>query len=223
MPADARVLNMGALYTCLLEVALALRHLHNTNLAHCDVKPGNVLLRSNPRDPRGFTCKLGDFGYVAILKEGLVDGRATTKPQEACGTLQYMAPELFVSGRPVDASIDIYSFGLLMWELTSGRAPFYELDVTSRQLMRAVFHGRRPFFADNVPIAYRHLASSCWSGDPAKRPSAAVLVKALRHRLETCRQGQVAPPQAQPQAQPQPAVAAAAAAARTPASGGAGQ
>ncbi len=36
-------------------------------------------------------------------------------PDEACGTLQYMAPELFVAGRPVDASIDIYAFGLLMW------------------------------------------------------------------------------------------------------------
>lgn len=182
-----RSLNMEALLMCLLEVALALRHLHGANLAHCDIKPGNILLRSSPRDPRGFTCKVGDFGYVAMLKEGAVEGRATTMPQEACGTLQYMAPELFVSGQPVDASVDIYSFGLLMWELTSGKAPFHDCEYTSRQLMRAVYHGRRPQWADHVPAAYRQLAGSCWSGDPAKRPSAPQLVKLLRHRLEACR------------------------------------
>jgi serine/threonine protein kinase len=47
---------------CLLEIGLALRHLHTAKLAHCDLKPGNVLLRSSPRDPRGFVCKLADFG-----------------------------------------------------------------------------------------------------------------------------------------------------------------
>lgn len=51
--------------------------------------------------------------YAAILKDGLLPGRPAVLPDEACGTLQYMAPELFVAGRPVDASIDIYAFGEL--------------------------------------------------------------------------------------------------------------
>ena len=53
---------MRAVYLTLLEVALALRHLHSMNLVHCDVKPANVLLRSSATDPRGFTAKLTDFG-----------------------------------------------------------------------------------------------------------------------------------------------------------------
>lgn len=55
---------MEFVYMCLLEIALALRHLHTAKIAHCDLKPGNVLLRSSPRDPRSFVCKLGDFGCV---------------------------------------------------------------------------------------------------------------------------------------------------------------
>lgn len=48
-------------YMCLLAIALVLRHLHTAKLAHCDFKPGNVLLRSSPWDARDFVCKLGDF------------------------------------------------------------------------------------------------------------------------------------------------------------------
>ena len=51
------------LYTSLLEVALALRHMHSKRLVHCDVKAANVLLKSSARDPRGWSCKLSDFGW----------------------------------------------------------------------------------------------------------------------------------------------------------------
>ncbi|KAG2497194.1 hypothetical protein HYH03_004783 [Edaphochlamys debaryana] len=177
--------NMEFIYMCLLEIALALRHLHTAKLAHCDLKPGNVLLRSSPRDARGFVCKLGDFGYAAILKDGLLPGRPAVLPDEACGTLQYMAPELFVAGRPVDASIDIYAFGMLMWELITGKTPYSDNEYGSRALMKAVYHGKRPVFPDTTLAAYKNLAMCCWSGDPTLRPSATVLVKLLRQQLES--------------------------------------
>ncbi|KAG2443534.1 hypothetical protein HXX76_001886 [Chlamydomonas incerta] len=185
--------NMEFVYMCLLEIALALRHLHTAKIAHCDLKPGNVLLRSSPRDPRSFVCKLGDFGYAAILKDGLLPGRPAVLPDEACGTLQYMAPELFVAGRPVDASIDIYAFGLLMWELITGKTPYSDNEYGSRALMKAVYHGKRPTFPENTLPAYKNLGMCCWSGDPTLRPSASVLVKLLRQQLESLKQsGQTA-------------------------------
>lgn len=66
-----------------------------------------------------------------------------------------MAPELFVAGRPVDASIDIYAFGMLMWELITGRTPYSDTEYGSRALMKAVYHGKRPAFPENTLPAYK--------------------------------------------------------------------
>ncbi|PNH07489.1 putative LIM domain-containing serine/threonine-protein kinase [Tetrabaena socialis] len=113
---------MRAVYLTLLEVALALRHLHAQNLVHCDVKPANVLLRSSA-DPRGFTAKLADFGFVSHVpaNEGGGGGGGgglsleRDVDLEPVGTVTHMSPEL-LGGSSVDASVDIYAFGQLEWE-----------------------------------------------------------------------------------------------------------
>ena len=64
-PLGSRRPALKAICTTLLEVALALRHLHARNLAHCDLKPANVLLKSSRRDSRGFTCKVRVGGVEA--------------------------------------------------------------------------------------------------------------------------------------------------------------
>ena len=55
------------MYSTLLEISLALRHMHGLHMVHCDLKPQNVLLKSSPRDPRGFTAKLSDFGLAKMM------------------------------------------------------------------------------------------------------------------------------------------------------------
>ncbi|KAG2496389.1 hypothetical protein HYH03_005616 [Edaphochlamys debaryana] len=74
MALDSGSASMHAVYLTLLEVALALRHLHSLSLVHCDLKPANVLLRSSTSDPRGFTTKLTDFGFVSLLERAQSTG-----------------------------------------------------------------------------------------------------------------------------------------------------
>ncbi|KXZ44056.1 hypothetical protein GPECTOR_74g670 [Gonium pectorale] len=149
--------DMRAVYLVLLDVALALRHLHANGLVHRDLKPANLLLRSSPRDPRGFTVKLADFGFVMRLSEAAEDGSRYCIADQACGTVTHMAPELLGAGAQearVTAAADVYSFGILMWELLAGGSrPFPHLP--PEQIPRLVAAGARPVFPEGAPLAYR--------------------------------------------------------------------
>ncbi|GFR42048.1 hypothetical protein Agub_g2864, partial [Astrephomene gubernaculifera] len=194
-------LDLQSLYTCLLEVALALRHLHSLQLVHCDLKPSNVLLKSHPRDPRGWTCKLSDFGCVRMLKQpgaSAEDGTTSTTTStttttttttttfphftvtRALGTLTHMAPEVISKGALLTASVDVYSFGVLMAELLSGTPQ--DACMPGKEAIQAARRGVRPSLPPYCPREYRDIAAACWAHDPHARPSAAELVN-LVHSL----------------------------------------
>jgi serine/threonine protein kinase len=98
-------------------VGAGLDALHRHGLVHRDVKPSNILL-----EERG-VAMLTDFG--------LAKGRAftvLTRPGQALGTLDYMAPEL-ISGRPAGPASDIYSLGCVAYECLAGSPPFGDADI----------------------------------------------------------------------------------------------
>ncbi|KAG2496295.1 hypothetical protein HYH03_005528 [Edaphochlamys debaryana] len=176
------LVNYVALLTSLLEVASGLRHLHEHRLAHCDIKPSNVLLRSCATDTRGWTCKLSDFGCVRLMTDvDPVSGRPVLQCLSPVGSLSYMAPEAMLRDSTLDASIDVYSFGMMMWECAMGQLP--HMGVPPTQLPGLVRRGLRPSFHPRIPYDYRSLASQCWTHDPRRRPSAATLVQMLQRML----------------------------------------
>ncbi|GLC65750.1 hypothetical protein PLESTF_000336000 [Pleodorina starrii] len=213
---------MRAIYLTLLEVALALRHLHSMNLVHCDVKVANVLLKSSASDPRGFTCKLSDFGLINLLRdhegeEGEGEERkgqegaeatdeaeaaresnpqaaTTTSPStdrklwmrnaDAAGTVTHLAPECFQPGSKLDQSVDIYAFGIVMWEIFTRKPPYAEFAPDFEDLPTRVVEGLRPRFPSHCPAPFRALAQACWCADPDQRPSAAAVVTCLQTLLE---------------------------------------
>jgi serine/threonine protein kinase len=74
----------------LLEVAASVQHLHNVQLLHCDIKPENVLLKSDNSNPLGFTTKLSDFGLAKLLRDNYY-----IINRSGSGTVTHLAPELF--------------------------------------------------------------------------------------------------------------------------------
>ncbi|GLC37086.1 hypothetical protein PLESTB_001393200 [Pleodorina starrii] len=184
--------NMQALYTTLMEIALALRHLHALRLVHCDLKPSNILLKSSMRDLRGWVCKLSDFGCVRLMAEPASGQRPSFNLEYAVGTPSFMAPEMFCKGHPLDAAVDIYSFGILMWEVYTGGI-VYDGVPPDKLPYHVVKRGLRPAFPPDSPSAFRSLAQACWASDPRSRPTAAALVTVLQRLLSSCASAAAAP------------------------------
>jgi hypothetical protein len=101
------------------QVVSAVRYIHDRGIIHCDLKPENIFLARFP-DERGPHAKLIDFGLAF---------RVDALPGDPSGTLQYMAPERIHGGAPTP-QCDVYSLGVILYELTTRQRPF---DVRKRK------------------------------------------------------------------------------------------
>jgi len=107
-----------------IQIASALSAAHQAGIIHRDVKPENVMVR-----PDGY-AKVLDFGLVKLAEKEFIDVHSrtrtmqnTTEPGYVVGTVRYMSPEQ-ARGKPLDARTDIFSLGILLYEMVTGCAPF---------------------------------------------------------------------------------------------------
>ncbi|CAB5376688.1 unnamed protein product [Rhizophagus irregularis] len=104
----------------------------------------------------------GDFGISKSAIESSDD--------EVYGIIPYVAPEVFQGQKYTKAS-DIYGYGMIMWELMTGRRPFWDKSHDT-DLIIEICDGLRPPIVTNVPEGYIELMQKCWHSDPHKRPTA---------------------------------------------------
>jgi eukaryotic-like serine/threonine-protein kinase len=102
------------------QLLLALGAAHRIGVIHRDVKPSNIFLTS------AGPVKLLDFSVAKVVNEGLLGAmpKPMTEPGSALGTLRYMAPEYLIGGQAADGRVDLYSAGVVLWEMLAGRSPF---------------------------------------------------------------------------------------------------
>jgi serine/threonine-protein kinase len=157
-------------------LADALAYAHGQGLIHRDLKPANVLLRADG------SPVLADFG---LARPALADSAAQiTATGAVLGTLAYMAPEQF-SGQPADTRADIYAFGVMLYEMLTGRVPF---DGDSAQVMYGHLQQPPPpprQLNPSVPDAVERLILRLLEKDPSLRPQSAAEVAAALRALQT--------------------------------------
>ncbi|KAG1656211.1 hypothetical protein FOA52_011341 [Chlamydomonas sp. UWO 241] len=178
-PMEATNGHMKTLLLTLIEVASALGYLHSLGVVHCDMKPPNVLLKSSTNDARGFTAKVSDFGLSRVIDD---DGAATTFPFNSHGTAAYVAPEALTRQKKVNDSVDVYAYGIMMWEMYTAQRPYgakKQIDIVEEVAMS----GLRPRFPSHTPAPYALLAQTCWRHSPHTRPTFPSVVKYLNAML----------------------------------------
>ncbi|CAK7344566.1 unnamed protein product [Dovyalis caffra] len=155
-----------------MDAAFGMEYLHGKNIVHFDLKCENLLV--NMRDPQRPVCKIGDLGLSKVKQHTLVSGGVR-------GTLPWMAPEL-LSGKNhmVTEKIDVYSFGIVMWELLTGEEPYADMHCASI-IGGIVNNTLRPQIPTWCDPEWKSLMESCWASDPTERPSFSDISLKLRN------------------------------------------
>jgi serine/threonine protein kinase len=179
----------------LAQLCDALGEAHKAGIVHRDIKPGNLMI-VHPGTPQE-TVKLMDFGLAkmaSLLYIGADEVGDCALPA-ASGTPEYLAPEQAL-GRELDGRGDLYSVGVVLYEMLSGRRPF-ERD-SAEELLQAHLHEKVPTFAargvEDIPPPVEAVVRSCLAKHPEDRPcDAAELFKrfedAVGKRLSAPRRG----------------------------------
>uniref|UniRef100_A0A8D2LSH1 Mitogen-activated protein kinase kinase kinase n=1 Tax=Varanus komodoensis TaxID=61221 RepID=A0A8D2LSH1_VARKO len=157
-----------------VQVARGMNYLHNeavVSIIHRDLKSINILIleRIENEDLSGRTLKITDFGLAR-------EWHKTTK-MSAAGTYAWMAPEV-IKHSLFSKSSDVWSFGVLLWELLTGEVPYREIDALAVAYGVAMNKLALPV-PSTCPEPFAHLLEECWSPEPHARPDFRCILRRL--------------------------------------------
>jgi serine/threonine protein kinase len=146
------------------DIIIALYRIHKENTIHRDLHSGNILYLKS----ENIWC-ISDLGFCGPVDIPL---------KSIYGNISYVAPEVITEKKQSFAS-DIYSIGILMWEISSAQPPFINYEHNYDFAMKIV-NGMRPQIVPDTPLEYRNLMEQCWDTDPLKRPDISTLLKEIQ-------------------------------------------
>ncbi|KAF0541163.1 kinase-like protein [Gigaspora margarita] len=152
------------------QIIFGIKHLHDNNMVHGNLHPKNILINNNKVLVSGFgSARKFDGSLVTLFEEGI--------------TYEYSDPQIFIQSRFIpNTKSDIYSLGVILWELTSGIHPFSKIP-NKLFLANLTSNGKRERRVHGTPSNYAKLYKKCWNTKPKKRPE----LKEILHELQQSR------------------------------------
>ena len=147
------------------QVASAMKHLHDHDVIHRDLKSDNVLLSDK------WVTKICDFGTARELTH------ATTTKQ--AGTRRWMSPEVMqATEAKINKKCDLFSYGMILFELFAHEIPYADIH-DEVEVVKQVCEGKRPPIPPTLPLYLHNVLQSCWEDDPSKRPIFDEIIKKI--------------------------------------------
>ncbi|XAR73720.1 Dual-specificity kinase [Bertholletia excelsa] len=159
------VFKLPALLKVALDVSKGMDYLHQNNIIHRDLKTANLLMDENE------VVKVADFGVARVQAQTGVMTAET-------GTYRWMAPEV-IEHKPYDHKADVFSFGIVCWELLTGELPYSYL-TPLQAAIGVVRQGLRPTIPKHTHPKLVILLERCWQKKPTLRPNFSEIIEVLK-------------------------------------------
>lgn len=159
------VFKLPSLLKVAIDVSKGMNYLHQNKIIHRDLKTANLLMDENE------VVKVADFGVSRVQAES---GMMTAET----GTYRWMAPEV-IEHKPYDHKADVFSFGIVLWELFTGELPYAHL-TPLQAAVGVVQKGLRPTIPKHTPPRLAQLLERCWQQDPTLRPNFSEIIEVLQ-------------------------------------------
>ena len=187
----ARLLSPSEALSIVEQVAAGLDAAHRAGVIHRDLKCSNIMLVPTSGAPRAV---ITDFGLARLSETFLLATGSISTPDELIGTPDYMAPEQ-VRGEPATTLSDIYSLGVVMFFMVTGKLPFHGKNARATALKRLETDAPSPrFYVPDLDANWESTIGRCLARDPKDRFwSATDVVKALHGKLDEPRKAEAKP------------------------------